>query len=208
MTGIILAHGAAQQVFDQNATTWSNWFDEMIVVCPEDDRVQCNGITVYPYGQSQHNGHWCCERFRYACELASTRKEACIIEYDTLLFGNAPKPEHNIVKGCGPMIDHDPGWYMHSPWILTQRDYRKISKYHADFKDNRFCDRWLTSVCDDLGIKPQPLVKHYTPPAGYTDDYREAIKQATIDPTILAFHGIKTVSAAKSIIFAKNRFTS
>lgn len=208
MTGIILAHGAAQKIFDYNILTWSNWFTEIIVVCPEDDPIQRGGLKIYPYGKSEHSGYWCCERFRYACQIASTKKLACVLEYDTLLFGAHPSIENGKLKACGPMndwppYDFDATWYSHSPWVLSKKDFGRVSKYSANYKNSKYCDRWLAAVCQDLHIEPISVGNHYTPFAGYTDDYSEAIYQATSDQSINVFHGIKDVFAAHSIIFAK-----
>jgi hypothetical protein len=202
MIGIILAHGKAQKMFDLHLTNWEAVFDKICVVCPLDDIVQYSG-DVYSLGLSEHHGYWNCERMRYACELAARHENACILEYDTLVF-NLPQPDDSL-RGCGPRHDYNQDfgapWYTHSPWITSRSKYDALSKYSVITGKHEYCDRWLAEACDILGIKPSPLESYYTPPCGYirnSDEWKSMVIVAH-STNLSAIHGIKEEFLSKTI---------
>jgi hypothetical protein len=208
MTGIVLAHGKAQDVFDLHVSNWISMFNEICVICPADDPVEYSGL-VYKIGLSEHHGYWNSERTRRACELAATYDSACILEYDTLVY-NLPTPD-NTLRGCGPMYDNKPNfisaWFMHSPWILSQDNFKKVSKYDVIDGRHEYSDRWISEACVTLDIKPSGLETFYTPRCGNirnSDEWKDSVVAAH-SKNLSAIHGIKeeilsrTISAIRKI---------
>ena len=202
MNGIILAHGAAQSIFDLHLSNWSEIFDELCVICPSDDVVLYDG-ELHSLGLSEHHGYWNCERMRYACELAAMKKSACILEYDTLVY-DMPLP-NTTLQGCGPMYDYRPHyaskWFMHSPWIMSSDNFGKVAEYAVVQGRHEYCDRWLAEACDALGIAPSALPCFYTPPCGFirnSEEWRNAVNRAH-SSNLSAIHGIKEEILSKTI---------
>ncbi len=202
MNGIILAHGKAQHIFDLHLQNWKRVFNHISVICPSDDIVDYDG-EVHPLGLSEHHGYWNCERMRYACELSASYSDACIIEYDTLIY-NIPQPDDTL-RGCGPMFDYKPDfiaqWFMHSPWILSQSNFKRVSEYNVIEGKHEYCDRWLAEACVVLGINPTNLESYYTPCCGYirnSDELRDMIQSAH-SKNLSAIHGIKEEIISKLI---------
>jgi hypothetical protein len=201
MTGIVLAHGKAQEVFDINLKTWANWFNRIIVVCPEDDLIQGANLEVYGVGLSEHHGEWNCERCRFAFELGSSlstneRDIVCVLEYDTQLFGNPPKVCADVMLTIGPMTDNRKeflsAWYAHSPWCVTVKDAGRIATYHRTYGNSNYCDRWLAAVCDNLKITPRKIENSYSPDTG-TINFRHLFDKAIY----AASHGATAIHGCK-----------
>jgi hypothetical protein len=209
MTGFVLGHGAAQEMFDVHRRTWSNWCDHLEVICPEDDSIKTD-LKVHPHGLSEHHGMWNCERQRFACELASMHASACIFEYDTLLFGDAPVPTANQCIASGPVWEtrehsFPANWFSHSPWTLHKDDYAKIAAYSPTYLKQEYCDRWLAAVCDDLKIAPVALQDYHSPVCGSVNtlkEWHEAYTSAK-NPNIKAIHGVKDFGLSVSILHIK-----
>lgn len=202
MTGIILAHGKAQKMFDLHLENWKKSFEELYVICPSDDIVQYEGL-VYDLGLSEHHGYWNCERMRRACELAAQCEKAYIVEYDTLTF-NLPEPDETL-RGCGPMYDYRScfraSWFTHSPWTTSQTNFEKISKYEVIDGRHEYCDRWLAEACEVLGIKPSGFDSYYSPCCGFirdSDEWKDAVV-ASHSSNLSAIHGIKEEVISKTI---------
>jgi hypothetical protein len=202
MTGIILAHGKAQAAFDLHMSNWEDVFNEICVICPADDPIEYSGL-VYEIGLSEHHGYWNCERMRRACELAATYESACILEYDTLVY-SLPSPDDTL-RGCGPMYDYRPNfmstWFTHSPWILSQDNFKRVSKYEVIDWKHSYCDRWLAEACVALDIEPSELESFYTPCCGNirdSDEWKESVVAAHTK-NLNAIHGIKEELHSKII---------
>jgi|688.fasta_scaffold02355_28 hypothetical protein len=202
MIGIILAHGKAQKMFDLHLPNWEAVFDKICVVCPLDDIVEYHS-EVHSLGLSEHHGYWNCERMRYACQIASSYADACIVEYDTLIY-NLPYTDDTL-RGCGPMYDYEPNfvapWFTHSPWMTTRENFNAISKYEVLEGKHEYCDRWLAEACVVLGIKPSNLESYYTPCCGYIRDANEWKNMVTSahSKNLSAIHGIKEEFLSKTI---------
>jgi hypothetical protein len=202
MTGIVLAHGKAQSTFDLHMSNWADVFNEICVICPADDPVEYSGL-VYEIGLSEQSGYWTCERMRRACELAATYESACILEYDTLVY-SLPLPDDTL-RGCGPTYDYNDSfistWYTHSPWILSQDNFKKVSKYEVKDGQHDYRDRWLAEACTTLDIEPSELESFYTPCYGHirnSDEWKAAVITAH-SKNLSAIHGIKEELHFKTI---------
>ena len=210
MIGIVLAHGKAQNVFDAYVDNWRLYFEEIHVVCPEDDSIE-SSFKTHKVGYSQHHGFWTCERHRYSYELASTFESACVFEYDTLFFAPPKNPQKGAVLGCGPMYDYNKSfsstWFMHSPWIMHKDDYAEACKFNADFKNTQYSDRWSSEVCDNLRVVPMPIGNHYTPSCGTicnNDEYVNALLKAK-EKDLCVIHGIKDLHLALNIFLIREK---
>jgi len=194
MIAIILAHGKGQNILDLNLETIKNWCTDFEIICPEDDPV-FGYKNIHLRGRSEHNGVDSVERMRYACEVASKHKQAFIVEYDTMCFSKAPKAKKGKLLACGPFYDLDgpfkSKWYSHSPWVLSQTDFKKLAKCPTAELETNFPDRWLAAACDSLAIEPSGLDGWYSRNSIDTDEYlNDAIVARKCGA--IAIHGIKT----------------
>lgn len=195
MTGIILVHGKALNTLLLNMQTWNTWCNQYEFICPSDDPL--NGFdNVYCKGASQHNGHDSVERMRYACERASKYKNACILEYDTMLFHSPPKPSKNQIYGCGPFYDDNirfkSKWWSHSPWLTSMNNFKKLSVCQTDELETHFPDRWISAAADYVGLTPVSYKSWFSVNSIDTPQYeKEAITARHINSAI-AIHGVKT----------------
>lgn len=203
MIGIILAHGKAQAAFDLHLLNWTEVFEQIHVICPADDTIRYSGV-VHEVGSSEHHGYWTCERMRRACELAAMYENACILEYDTLVY-DLPQADCTL-RGCGPMYDNLPRfaspWFMHSPWIMSRDNFKRVSDYKVYKGRHEYGDRWLAEACDALGIEPTKLENFYTPICGNirnSDEWKDSVIAAH-SKNLNAIHGIKEELHSKTIL--------
>lgn len=195
MTGIILVHGGAVNTLIRNMTTWSSWCTDYKFVCPEDDPL-IGFQDVYVKGISQHNGADAVERMRYACELAGNHKKACILEYDTLLFGAGPSPSKNEVYGCGPFYDDNPRfkakWWSHSPWVTSQKNFKKLGACPTVELESHFPDRWLAAASDHIECTASSYESWFSVNSIDTPQYEKEAIIARHEKNAIAIHGVKT----------------
>jgi len=194
MTGIILAHGRAQETVARNMSTWSAWCDSYEFVCPCDDPIKDYDYVICS-GLSQHNGLDTIERMRLAFERAAAYKSAVVLEYDTLLFGSPPKPKKNEIFGCGPFFDGSgnfkANWWSHSPWLTTKANFKKISECFNKNLEARFPDRWLAAVCDQCNLVNVSYEKWWSQNSIDTPQFEiESLEARKVGA--IAIHGVKT----------------
>jgi hypothetical protein len=194
MTGIVLVHGKATETLKHNMNTWSAWCTDYEFICPTDDQL-LGYDNVYTSGISQHNGHDTVERMRYACERAANHKEACILEYDTLLFGSPPTTKGNVLYGCGPFHDVNPrfkaDWWSHSPWLTSQKNFKKLSSCPTVELETHFPDRWIAAAADRCGMRAAAYKLWWSANSIDTLQYEKESLEARQNGAI-AIHGIKT----------------
>jgi hypothetical protein len=194
MIGIILAHGKAIETIKRNMNTWSAWCTDYEYICPSDDPL-VGFDNVYTSGLSKHNGHDTVERMRYACERAANHKKACVLEYDTLIFDSPPVIKGNVLYGCGPFYDSNPrfkaDWWSHSPWLTSQKNFKKLSACPTDELETHFPDRWIAAAADYCGIKASAYKLWWSQNSIDTPQFEIESLVARKDGAI-AIHGVKT----------------
>ena len=194
MTGIILVHGKAQAALERNITTFHNWCDGYEFICPEDDPL-IGYDNVFLRGKSQHNGLYTVERMRFACERASMYDNAVVLEYDTLLFNDAPTVKTGELHTCGPIYDSSEkfksNWFSHSPWVATRENYAALSQCALAELEEYFPDRWISAACDSIKISPVGLSNWWSRNSIDTLQYEEEALQAR-KRGASAIHGVKT----------------
>jgi hypothetical protein len=197
MTAIILTHLAASDTTIRHIPIWLKFFDSLIFICPEDAPFYNSVGTTHLSGLSCHSGFEACKRMRYACEIAAEHNECIIIEYDTLIF-KQPEIIKNKILGSALFVNEMPTfmskWWIHSPWLTTQDNWKKLSKTSIDIEAT-YTDRWLAAACDYNEILPGSL------PYSYSTNYFKntienwwEIEAATgaVMSGAVAIHGVKT----------------
>lgn len=191
MTGIILAHGGAQEIIECNRSTWTSWFDHLEWIVPEDDPLPWDCHKV---GISCHEGQDTVDRQRYACKLASEFESAAIVEYDTLLFGKAPVPVDGEMH-CSWIFyeygDHPfrSTLFGHSPWVCSKKDFARFAEADVGLELG-FSDRWMAAAAVDLGVSMHGLPEGWSELCIRNHEMDMALSYARRGAT--ALHGVKS----------------
>lgn len=214
MTGIILAHGKAEEAVARHRPNWLSVFEQVITVSPSDDPMSGSVII----GKSERYGTGCMERMMVACILASRFPVAAVLEYDALLMqqiADESVPGDQMFcsvmyanEVTGPDGTLETSWfatptYGHCPWIATGETWWRILTAGADYQYGN-PDRWLALACRNAGVEQLGTRESFSNDRDEPHWSDETIAQAVeaVRGGAIMVHGVKTTKAFDAIMDA------
>ena len=156
INAIVLAHAKAWETNARHRQNWDKSFQEIQLVFPTDDTC----IGALSLGSSCHHGPATIDRMKFAIALALQWPQACVMEYDTLVWDLPEVIESGVVLCSRVFPNHDGQFgaqdYGHSPWLATKETWWRILQAGDDLQGG-WPDRWLACAARKAGVKLKGL---------------------------------------------------
>ena len=197
LTVVVMAHGAAQRIFDRHMAFWESHGAPILVICPENDTVKTRH-TRYSSRKAQHHGPEAHLRNRSTLQILSTIDSEffLIFEYDSFCLNPTP----NLQRGLSGVVfkDRDRARWMASryatpPWMvdrLSLAAMESVAEEYPALTEEGFADRYFSALADLNGI---PILHHSPPGFSRTTITSQdlSLLKSAIESGSSMIHGVK-----------------